>query len=86
MIGSSDGSKCRISGRSASSGRNTRSSFSSTSWVASDIGVSQANSSTTSETPARLMLLIFCSPPTTPSASSIGRPMSFSTSSGAAPG
>ena len=54
--------------------------------MASTIGVPQTNSSTTSLTPARLMLLISLSPPTTPSASSIGRLMSFSTSSGAAPG
>ena len=54
--GSSEGSKRRISGRSASSGRKTRSSFSRMSWIASDISVSQANSRTTSLTPARLTL------------------------------
>ena len=75
-----------MSGRSAESGSKTRSSFSSVSCTASDIGVSQANSSTTSETPARLMLLIRRRPPTTPSCSSIRRETSFSTSSGAAPG
>ncbi len=48
--------------------------------------MSQANSSTTSLTPARLMLLIFFSPWMTPSASSTGRLTSFSTSSGAEPG
>jgi hypothetical protein len=47
---------------------------------------SQANSSTTSLIPARLMLLILRRPGMTPSSSSIGRLMSFSTSSGAAPG
>ena len=54
--------------------------------MASTIGVPQVNSKITSLTPARLMLLISLSPLTTPSASSIGRLMSFSTSSGAAPG
>ncbi len=48
--------------------------------------MSQLNSSTTSLTPARLMLETRRSPPTTPSASSTGRLTSFSTSSGAAPG
>ncbi len=86
ITGSSDGSKRRISGRSACSGSRIRSSFSSESWIASDIGVSQLNSSTTSLTPARLMLDTRRSPPTTPSASSTGRLTSFSTSSGAAPG
>ena len=41
ITGSRDGSKCRISGRSASSGRKTWSSFSSTDWVASDMSESQ---------------------------------------------
>ena len=56
------------------------------SWVAAERSVSQANSSTTSERPARLTLLIRRRPLTMPSASSSGRLMSFSTSSGAAPG
>ena len=50
------------------------------------MSVSQANSSTTSLMPARLMLLSLRRPAMTPSASSMGRLMSFSTSSGAAPG
>ncbi len=50
------------------------------------MSVSQVSSSTTSETPARLTLDRRVSPPMTPRASSIGRLMSFSTSSGAAPG
>jgi hypothetical protein len=40
----------------------------------------------TSETPARETLDTRCRPPMTPSVSSIGRLISFSTSSGAAPG
>ena len=48
--------------------------------------MSQVNSSTTSEMPARLTEEIRRRPPTTPSASSTGRETSFSTSSGAAPG
>ena len=54
--------------------------------MACDIGVSQVNSRTTSLTPARLIEETRRRPPTTPSASSTGRLMSFSTSSGAAPG
>ncbi len=86
ITGSSGGSKRRINGRSASFGSRIRSSFSSESWTASVIEVSQVNSSTTSLTSARLMLDTRRSPPTTPSVSSTGRLMSFSTSSGAAPG
>ena len=72
ITGSSEGSKRSTSGRSASSGRNTVSSFSRVSWTASDISVSHENSRTTSETPARETLETRRRPATTPSASSIG--------------
>ena len=48
--------------------------------------VSHANSRMTSLTSARLTLDSFTNPPITPTCSSMGRLISFSTSSGAAPG
>jgi len=86
ITGSSDGSKRSTSGRSAVSGSSTWSSRSSVSWTASATVMSHWNSSTTSETPAREIEEIRSRPPMTPSASSSGRLISFSTSSGAAPG
>jgi hypothetical protein len=86
MIGSLDGSKRSSTGRSASRGRSSTSVFSRTSTPAMSMSVPQVNSRITSDWPERDTERTRFTFLMTPTTSSIGFVIRFSTSSGAAPG
>ena len=86
MTGSLDGSKRSSSGRLASSGSCSRSSFSRTSMPARSMSVPHTNSSVTSDWPARDTERTWRTLRMMLTASSTGRVTSVSSSSGAAPG
>ena len=85
MTGSLDGSKRSSSGRFASSGSSSRSSFSRTSIPARSMSVPQTNSRITSDCPDRETERTWRTLRMIPTASSTGRVIRFSISSGAAP-
>jgi hypothetical protein len=86
MTGSVEGSKRSRIGRLASSGSCSRSIFSRTSMPARSMSVPQANSRITSAWPARETERTERTLRMIPTDSSIGRVISVSSSSGAAPG
>ena len=85
-MGSSDGSKRRTRGISASRGSSTSPSRSRTSSPAVSIDSPHSNSSTTSDRLERDCERISHTPGMTPTASSIGRVTNCSTETGAASG
>ena len=86
MTGSLEGSKRSRIGRLAASGSSSRSSFSRTSMPERSMLVPQANSRMTSDWPDRDTERTLRTLRMIPTASSIGRVTSVSSSSGAAPG